>query len=393
MSVHDQVVDLARGAEPVALEWFGTSLRVHVPVPETLQYVADHHRVGPPTVKAPPYRSAALFAVAAPNILDELRDQAARRTVSRRESFKGVWYAYWETADGATMVVDETHAYQHALLTRDFTSWAVVGERPEDLGLVVARTIRELVREDLLAMGAVTFHASAAELPDGTGVLLTGGSGAGKTTTAVRIGCSGGRVIGTDRSFLLRHAGEWLVVGLPETTRLGLGGARTLGLLGLVEGRVLSREQTLLARAGASGKEAKLTLSNGEMTELLNCGYTPAATADSIVVLSGSPLTSATRMEDLAPAEAHRALREHLLAPDPDYRVRWLSPDPAQEDAGSATAELSALLTRQPARRLTWNPQLHCDERVVPLLTARTDMAPSAAAHRPDRNSGKEVIR
>ncbi|MGW2108901.1 hypothetical protein [Streptomyces sp. NPDC001948] len=402
MNLYERAVQQAlegSGHHPVPVRWFTSALQVHTNSRRTRAYVASqHHVVAHPSFAPAVLPVTDLYAVADPALLGIIRSAAVGRPVSRRESFRGVWYACWKTGgDGAVMLVDDGHAYQHALLTRDFRSWAVVGDRREDLGPVVSRTVRELVREDLLRRGAVTFHGAAAELAGGGGgVLLAGASGAGKTSAAIRVGRGGGRAVGTDRSFLLEWGGTRILVGLPESTRLSVGSAEAMGIARALRERSPIRGLNPFAQGGTdrsgegprTAKEPKVSLSNAEVHELLGCGFVAATPADSLVVLESMPHAS-PRLDDLDPAEAVAALRPHLLAPDPDYRSRWLTAEPGSEAPEAATARLSALVDGRPVRRLVWDPALHCDDTVAQLLspdTGRTVPDTTALATRAERN-------
>ncbi|GAA4955413.1 hypothetical protein GCM10023238_22550 [Streptomyces heliomycini] len=90
--------------------------------------------------------------------------------------------------DGAFVLVSqEGHEFPHALITTDFLTWEIVTAHEHELGLVVTRTMRELVREHFVDRGALMLHGAAAVLPDGTGVVLAGPSGAGKTSASVQL--------------------------------------------------------------------------------------------------------------------------------------------------------------------------------------------------------------
>lgn len=356
MSHLGAIVERTSTADPLVVDWFTTALRVHLDSTWVRDHVADQHRCTPPRC-TPPATSppAALHAVTDPDLLATLTAGPTAGHGRARESFRGVWYDHRRLPTGEHCLRTAAgHEYPHALLTTDFRSWAFVGERPETTAFEVTRTIRELVREDLLSRGGLMFHGSAAELSDGRGVFLAGPSGAGKTSAAIRLALGGGRPVGTDRTVLLREAGDLLAVGLPMTTRLGAGSVDALGLLGRLADRAP-------VRAG------KFCLSNALVDELLGCPFTPATVVDEIVLLERVPHAPA-RVTALTGQDATAAVAEHLLTPDPLYRSRWLAADPTPEPAPAAPHTLADLVARRAVSRLSWDPTRHCDERVGQLL-------------------------
>jgi hypothetical protein len=369
----------AQGAPtPLAVDWFTAHLRLHTASHKTREYVAgQHHLVAPPARLASLHDPTDLSAVADDSLLNEIRATFAGAAYDLREAFRGEWYQVHESHAGDTILFrgEAGCSNPHALITRDFISWAIVTSRPNGLGLMITRTIRELVRENLLAQGAIMFHGSAAERPDGRGVFLAGASSTGKTSVAVRLALGGGRVVGTDKTFLLRRDGDWLAVGLPMSTRLGAGSVEAMGLIQALRDRSPIRAinpfkqgATDIPVEGLPPLAAdKVWLSNAELHELTGCGFADSTRADSIVVLERSTRRHAV-VDALDPDEAADALRDHMLAPDPDYRSRWLACDPEPELRQPALSGLLLLLRERRVSRVAWDPALHCDDRTADLV-------------------------
>ncbi|MFF5858529.1 hypothetical protein ACFY8B_23355 [Streptomyces sp. NPDC012751] len=370
----------------LTVEWYRTRLRIHTGDPGVHRYLASqHHNVAPDTAVPEPLPAADLWVLADADPVAEGRLGAR---VGRRQAFTGEWYAEHRGADGETVLVaEDTATHPHALITPDFRSWALVSPGPESLGLLATRTIRELVREAVLRDGALMFHGAAAQRPNGRGVVLVGDAGAGKTSSAVWLGRGGGRVVGTDRTFLAPTAAGWCAVGLPVSTRLGAGSVAALGILDKLRGHAPVRAINPF-RSGVDATPArrpepglpldKVWLSNSEVDDLLGVPFTAAAHADTLVVLEpatgGEP--SVARLDA---AEAAAALHPYLLAPDPDYRSRWLAADPAPERAEPARAGLAGLVRECPVFRLRWDPAAHCDARVHDLVAAMDATGTTAA--------------
>lgn len=376
MGLYERVVVATCGPgrpQPLAVDWFSPRVRVHTDDATTRDYVASQHH----TLQS---RSAAghvdLYAVADPGLLDHVRDTVTGPVRGRREAFRGEWYALRRSPAGEEVLLTEDgHNSPHALVTTDFRSFALIGRSPAAVRLVITRTVRELVREDLLARGAMMFHGAAARHADGHGVLLVGAASTGKTSSAIRIAQGGGRVVGTDRVLVLRHGGRWTVVGLPMSTRLGAGAVRALGLVDVLRERAPIRAINPFRRAAVEAPTEttsrygldKVWLSNAEIHELLGVGFASATTVDSIVVLAGA-VDGEPRVEPLTPDEAAAELAAHLMAPDPDFRSRWLAADPTPESPRDVRRPLENLVRDRAASRVVWDPARHCDERTPALL-------------------------
>jgi hypothetical protein len=383
MSFYERIAaaSSAQGAAaPLAVDWFTVHLRLHTASHKTRQYIAgQHHLMTPSSRLASLHDPTDLSAVADDSLLNEIRATFASAADNMREAFRGEWYQVQESHAGDTVLLraEAGCSNPHALITRDFISWAIVSSRADGLGLVTTRTIRELIRENLLAQGAIMFHGSAAERPDGRGVFLAGASSTGKTSAAVRIALGGGRVVGTDKTFLLRRDGDWLAVGLPMSTRLSAGSVEAMGLLQALRDRspirAINPFKHGVADIPVEGPPQlaadKVWLSNAELHELTGCGFADSTRADSIVVLKNSPRRQPV-VAVLDPVEAADALRDHMLAPDPDYRSRWLACDPAPESRQPALSRLDQLLRERRVSRVAWNPALHCDEHTSDLVPA-----------------------
>ncbi|MGW4790860.1 hypothetical protein ACWEPC_00405 [Nonomuraea sp. NPDC004297] len=364
MSWYREVVGRRITTEPLHIEWFATDLEVRVDSTPVRDHIADQFYSTMPLWRHSKFGSSAtLDAVADPELLTALSAEVFGGPVQWRESFRDVWYALRRLSGGEyCLLVDNCHDYPHALLTRDFRSWAFVGDRQETLSIEVTRTIREIVREDVLALGGLMFHGAAAELPDGRGIFLGGASGAGKTSAAIRLAQCGGRVIGTDRTFLLHEGDGWLAVGLPSTTRLDGSAIDAFGIRSRVAGRTPWRD-------------GKYCLSNKLVDDVLGFSFTAVTRADVIIVLDRKP-GAAARVRALTGKEAGSALGEHLLTPDPLYRSHWLSADPEPKLVQRDRARLDVLVASRTTTVVTWEPRIHCNEGAAQLLCTKWGVVP-----------------
>ncbi|MGW7466960.1 hypothetical protein ACWGJT_20195 [Streptomyces xantholiticus] len=378
MGLYESLVRRAKrdgSLSTLAVDWYRTRLRVCTSDPDVHRYIASqHHLVKPVTPLPAPHPVADLYAISDPDPIAERRLGAP---TGRRQAFTGEWYAEHRGSDGETVLVSEdTDEHPHVLVTPDFRSWVVAARKADSLGLLASRTIRELVREAIVADGALMFHGAAAQRPDGKGVFIVGASSSGKTSSAIWLGRWGGRVVGTDRTFLAPTDAGWLAIGLPVSTRLGAGSVAALGILEALRGRAPVRAiNPFKSGAGAVPVQRsepglpldKVWLSNREVMEILGLPFTATTRPDTIVVLERSACEEPV-FERLDAVAAAAALRPHLLAPDPDYRSRWLARDPSPESAEPALSGLAELLRAHTVTRLRWDPSTHCDARVRELV-------------------------
>lgn len=374
------------GRQPATVDvrWFTTEVRVHSSSDMLRDYVASQYEVDVEPAPDPGAgRVRQVHAVAEPHLLARLLQHRRDSPVVARKAFKHETYHQIDE-DGCVALLPEGGTASHALVTRDGDTWLLLGGEAGPPGLALVRIIRELVREDLLDQGALMFHGSGARTPAGRGVFLAGSSGAGKTSAAVRLAGRGGCVIGTDRTLLVPRVDGWWVVGLPTSTRLGAGSVRALGIMDALGEVAPIRainpfNQDLPDQSYQGMSEPKVSLSNREVHQLLGVRFAPAARAHEIILLARGGFRSRL----LPPAQAREALREHLLAPDPDYPDQWLRPirSPAPQ-AAAALRRLAALVSSVPVTRVQWHPRAHCDERTSERLL------PAAAGGRLPQEGG-----
>jgi hypothetical protein len=329
--------------------WHDLVFRVRAEDPAVLDYVGSQHRLarGEP---APAVTRISIRAVSDPSGLEKL---AAQPVTERRESYAGWWYDCHQGQDGTFVLVSgEGHEFHHALVTTDFLSWEILAAREHELGLVVTRAMRELVREHFVDRGALMLHGAAAVLPDGTGVVLAGPSGAGKTSLSVQLARAGGHCVATDRCLLLADGPEWTVVGLPLSVRLTQEAATGLGIAPREKNKLIRHGEAAVRRPDPKNK---MSLSNGEMRRLAGVEFLASARIDRLVLLenTGAPEPLS---RTVPAAEAVAALAEHILVPDTAYRTRWLSADPTPEHAGDPMSRLRELAAAVPALHGEWTP-------------------------------------
>ncbi|GAB2962942.1 hypothetical protein [Streptomyces heilongjiangensis] len=344
--------------------WRDLELRVRAEAPEVLGYVSSQHRLA----REEPDRAATRIDIEAVSSPSRLAELAARPATERRESYAGWWYGCHRNEDGAFVLVSqEGHEFSHALITTDFLTWEIVTAHEHELGLVVTRTMRELVREHFVDRGALMLHGAAAVLPDGTGVVLAGPSGAGKTSASVQLARAGGHCVATDRCLLLPDGPEWAVVGLPLSTRLTREAAAGLGIAPGETDRLIRHGEAAVRRPDPKGK---ISLSNEEMRRLAGVEFLASARIDMLVLLDNTgaprPLSG-----PLAEDEAVAALAEHILVPDTAYRGRWLSADASPEPAGDVKDRLRELAAAVPARHATWTPATYKSDVLAAWLAPR----------------------
>lgn len=119
----------------------------------------------------------------------------------------------------------------------------VVGCQVEDVAAATARVARETVRGVLQGAGWSVLHASAVER-GGRVVLVLGGKGAGKTTSALLLARHGAGLVANDRVFVrVAEDGGVDVLPWPAAAAVGLGLLDALGWLDGVRERLEAGEQ------------------------------------------------------------------------------------------------------------------------------------------------------
>ncbi|MEK8173310.1 hypothetical protein NKH77_43700 [Streptomyces sp. M19] len=261
--------------------WHDLLFRVRSEIPETVAYLKGQHVAEPARGQRATTRID-IEAVRSPESLRELRAVPPPSTASRTRA-GGTGATGPRT--GVRARLGRGHEIAHALRTRDFRSWRIVTAHEGELGLVATRTVRELVREHFTARGALMLHGAAAVLPDGTGLVLAGLSGAGKTSTAVQVARTGGSCVATDRVLLLPDPDGWTAVGLPMSTRLTAEAAIALGISPDAKGSLIRHGEAAMRRPDPKNK---ISLSNEEMLRLAGVRFTAATRIDRLMLLENS---------------------------------------------------------------------------------------------------------
>ncbi|GAA2264923.1 hypothetical protein GCM10010145_43640 [Streptomyces ruber] len=346
------------------ITWHDLEFRVRAEDHGVLDYVESQHRLA----RAEPGPAGTRIDIAAVSSPSRLGELAARPATEHRESYAGWWYGCHRREDGAFVLVSgEGHEFSHALITADFLAWEIIAAHEHELGLVVTRTMRELVREHFVRRGALMLHGAAAVLPDGTGVVLAGPSGAGKTSASVQLARSGGYCVATDRCLLLADGPAWVVVGLPLSTRLTQEAAAGLGIEPGEKSRLIRHGEAAVRRPDPKNK---ISLSNEEMRRLAGVEFVASARIDGLVLLENTG-ADAPHSSPVPGADAVAALAEHILVPDTAYRGRWLSADPSPEPAGDVKGRIGELAAAVPARRGAWTPATYGRDVLAAWLAPR----------------------
>jgi len=127
---------------------------------------------------------------------------------------------------------------------------------------ILTSVAREIWRREVENLGGVIIHAGCAALADGTGVLIAGPKGAGKTSALLSLGSCGATIVENDRTALFLRDGRIYGTSVPITIRIGRGTLRGLGILaGLPEAaadRIYKRKIGFTRRQLAETLKARL---------------------------------------------------------------------------------------------------------------------------------------
>jgi hypothetical protein len=193
------------------------------------------------------------------------------------------------------------------------------------------RVVREVMLRGLENLGGCFGHAAAVDA-EGTGCLLVGGNGSGKTSVMWHLVMQGAGYVANDRCVLLREDGRVRVFVYPMSIRLGMGtvgGADALRVQRLQrsqpEGLWAQRvERDDDARANWGNRE-KLEITPRELSGLTGAGVSLEGTADVLVFPRLEIGAGPVRLRDVSRAAAEAVLRENLREPvDEDFLRGWL---------------------------------------------------------------------
>lgn len=163
----------------------------------------------------------------------------------------------------------DVHAAREDLLVTDGASRALIENRGRRILVDVAEeSLREghlfahvfLLIALVLALrwrGLFHIHAGALVVPDGRGILVVGGSGAGKSTTTLALLEAGCAYLGDDAIFVRSLHGREEVLALPRPFHVAPRTADAFPRLGALLGELLpaGEKRTLAARAAWPGRE------------------------------------------------------------------------------------------------------------------------------------------
>ena len=192
------------GERPPALKWALRFLAPHFVLEPTTQQIADA------TLELVAQRSA--LAPCAER--DDARELFVRKsaspffTVAARSAVVDDLELIECTRDGTTMAFDA--AARHV---RVYTG--------DDAGLTLVELVRDIVLKAQENAGAVVLHAAAVACADAA-VLVVGGKGSGKSTTALELVRHHGMpLLSGDKAILTEQAGEPRAAGWPDYPHLG----------------------------------------------------------------------------------------------------------------------------------------------------------------------------
>ncbi|MGK5630564.1 hypothetical protein [Streptomyces sp. URMC 123] len=223
----------------------------------------------------------------------------------------------------------------------------------------------------------VGFHASCAQLPDGSGALIVGRSGAGKSTVALALatleGTAGG-FVANDRVMIeagpgADGAGPPRAVAMPVPIRLNAGTVNALGLSSAVRWKLLRPQPDYRTSDWARfGGGAKLSVLAEEWHHRTGTRLVDEVRPGVVVLPRARPTGVPLTVRAADPELARRMLTEQCMMPDDETFVEdWL---------GLRTSDRATLLdtARRAVARLLALPALTVD------FGAGTELGELAAA-------------
>lgn len=234
------------------------------------------------------------------------------------------------------------------------------------------RMVRELFTRELEREGYVGFHAGAVALEDGSGVVICGPRGAGKTTLICGLlEHQGARFVTNVRSYVRVDDGIVDVVAWPWSVRIGFGTCSASPALRhwLESERELAHPQKDWNVAGSvesaialhGGRppaggviETKVELTAAELAAAMGTQVDAGAPVVSLVFPELAAGTGSTEVEDVSPGEAAERLKRQRAKIATDVHTDWLDLglESRRVEVRSIDRRLDQLAESRPAVRL-----------------------------------------
>jgi hypothetical protein len=265
--------------------------------------------------------------------LEEAIRQVARATGETAYAKRDLSYHSARLDDGTLLLAsDESFAeHRHAIVRAG--SWVAVVDAggTEQTRRGPLRVVREVSLRGLENLGGCFGHAAAVDAA-GTGCVLFGGNGSGKTSVMWNLVMQGAGYVANDRCTLLQEAGRIRVFVYPMSIRLGMG---TVGDMTRLRELQLQRSQAegLWSQRFARDDDAranwgnrdKLELTPRELTELTGAPVSLEGAADVVVFPRLEIGAGPVRLCEVSRAAAEGVLRENLREPvDEDFMRGFL---------------------------------------------------------------------
>lgn len=206
--------------------------------------------------------------------------QAEVPPTGMRRSHPGHRYRMWDIGGRRSLLLPDT-APDH-MITVSGNRVLVCAQQAQVAATIGVRVVRQLIMRGGEARGGRAVHAAAVDL-DGTGVLLGGYPGAGKTSVMTRLlEQHRARPVSNDRTVLIPSTDSWRAVGVPLAWRFTPDGLKASPGLAAATGR-----QT--PRRGHGLIDGKIELTQNEVDEALACRALPTTVITRLVILVRLP--------------------------------------------------------------------------------------------------------
>ena len=209
----------------------------------------------------------------------------------------------------------------------------VIGIDPsaEEAVFEPARLLREVVVQKVLAAGAIKLKGNVVVTENGSGILILGDKGSGKTLATLNELLAGGAFVGNSRVLVKCNSGTVEGIGLPITIRIGEDTIKTIDGLARWYSGYPESSQLKIASYDEQVGIKKIELTPKELAASLRVRIIPSVVLKQVWYL--------TRETKDSPDVFEKVLKKSLINTDPAFPAFWLEAEHARPVDTTETQE------------------------------------------------------
>jgi hypothetical protein len=325
---------------------------------------SDHHWFDTSGQRALPAVNISVDVTTDPTLFAELRRLAKADDWTRVAAYGSPGYFCRGLVAGRETLV----AADWACLRKATAAWEIIIPIAKTDFAPEKRLAAEIVKTSALRNSGFEVHAATVSLA-GRGVLFVGGSGVGKTTLSIVVGRRGSLISG-DRTMATRSDGIARLVGFPDTTRVGIGTARALGLAESLRSAPLLRPQDFLdageiaASCFEHASPRKAVLTRLELNRIFRVPMGVTVSPSDVVMVTYDASAESPQLTPSNGEEIQDEFFTEVLTGKPHHET-WLE---SGELADDMAGRVRAFLNEVRVWRLRWCPSASGAEQVADML-------------------------